>query len=107
MSTVLNGEVRPQAGAAANVDLSGEVTRLDARQVSRYLPLAGSPSVQEWLRTSILAGAGSEGKFKLAGNLADFPFADGKRGQFTVCIKTQGVTIDYAAQWPGLTDVTR
>ena len=39
---------------------------------------------------------------KLAGDLARFPFADGKSGQFIVTVKGRGVTLDYAPHWPAI-----
>ena len=42
---------------------------------------------------------------KLSGNLADFPFADAKKGTLQVDIKGQGVTLDYADQWPPLAEL--
>ena len=38
----------------------------------------------------------SDVRLRLSGDLADFPFADGKKGQFLVTAKAQGVTLDYA-----------
>ena len=63
------------------------------------------PAVREWLRTSLLAGTAADVRMKLSGKLAEFPFADGKSGQFQVTMKAHGVTIDYAPRWPPLTDV--
>src|SRR6266700_3870143 len=42
---------------------------------------------------------------KMSGNLAEFPYADGKGGQFQVALKAQGVGIDYATRWAPLADI--
>jgi uncharacterized protein (TIGR02099 family) len=42
---------------------------------------------------------------KLAGNLAHFPFADGKSGQFVVTAKAKAVTLDFADDWPAVTGI--
>ncbi len=61
--------------------------------------------MREWLQRGLVSGTASDARLRLAGNLADFPFADGKGGQFLVTAKAQGVTLDYAEQWPQLTAV--
>jgi uncharacterized protein (TIGR02099 family) len=87
------------------VDGTAQPSRLDATQLHRYVPLAAGAGVREWIRTSLLAGGSSDARLKVSGNLADFPFADGKKGQFTLTAKAQGVTLDYATHWPRLTDL--
>ena len=51
---------------------------------------------------ALVKGGAADARFKLAGNLADFPFANGKGGQFVVTGKAQGVTLDYAEGWPAI-----
>ena len=104
-----------RAWSAANTERSptgrarstrtAQFSRLDAAQLYRYVPLAAGAGVREWIRTSLLAGGSSDARLKVSGNLADFPFADGKKGQFTLTAKAQGVTLDYATHWPRLTDL--
>src|SRR6202030_1410922 len=74
--------------------------RLDARQAYRYVPLASAPAIRDRLRTLLVAGSGSDARVKLVGNLADFPFADGKPGQFQVAAKGRGGPLDDADGWP-------
>ncbi len=100
---VVNGEYRTIADAPGAVDGTAQFSRLDAAQLYRYVPLAAGAGVREWIRTSLLAGGSSDVRLKVSGNLADFPFADGKKGQFTATAKAQGVTLDYATHWPQLT----
>lgn len=100
---VVNGEYRTQADGPGAVDGSVQFSRLEAAELYRYVPAPAGAGVREWLRTSLLAGGSSDSRVKLVGNLADFPFADPKKGQFTASMKAQGVTLDYAAHWPRLT----
>jgi uncharacterized protein YhdP len=93
-------ERSPRAGA---VDGTAQFSRLEATQLHRYVPLGAGAGVREWIRTSLLAGGSTDARLKVSGNLADFPFADGKKGQFTMTAKAQGVTLDYATHWPRLT----
>ncbi|MEP6996466.1 MAG: YhdP family protein [Betaproteobacteria bacterium] len=100
---VVKGEYRTLADGPGAVDGSAQFSRLDAAQLYRYVPLAAGAGVREWLRTSLLAGGSNDALLKLKGNLADFPFADAKKGQFIATAKAQGLTLDYATHWPRLT----
>ncbi|HUH95530.1 MAG TPA: YhdP family protein [Casimicrobiaceae bacterium] len=105
MAGSANGTYRTAAGGPGTVDLTAQVTRADGREVHRYLPSALPLAVRGWLRRSIVAGTASEAHLRISGNLADFPFADPKKGRFQLSIKGRGVTLDYAEAWPPLTDV--
>ncbi|MEO8565410.1 MAG: YhdP family protein, partial [Betaproteobacteria bacterium] len=102
---VVNGEYRTLADGPGVVDGSAQFSRLDAAQLHRYVPLAAGAGVRDWIRTSLLAGGSNDARLKVSGNLADFPFADGKKGQFTATAKAQAVTLDYATHWPRLTNL--
>ena len=104
-AAVVDGEYRTKAGGPGTIDGSAQFSHLEVAQVYRYVPLAAGAGVREWLRTSLLAGASNDARLKLDGDLADFPFADPKKGQFTVDVKAQGVTLDYATHWPPLTGI--
>ncbi len=101
----VSGEYRSASEGPGSVSLTAQLLRADARSIYRYMPAVHAPSVREWLRTSLLAGTATDVRMKMSGNLADFPFVDGKHGQFQVTLKAQGVGIDYAARWPPLTDI--
>ena len=85
-----------------SIDLSGTLTRADARRVARYLPLARimGEKPRAWLVDSILAGQASDVHVRLSGNLADFPYADPASGQFLVTARVQNGVLRYAAGWP-------
>ena len=100
---VVSGEYRSAADGPGAIDASAQLSRLDAAQLYRYVPLSAGAGVREWLRTSLLAGSSNDARIRIAGNLADFPFADAKKGQFIATAKAQGLTLDYATGWPRLT----
>jgi uncharacterized protein (TIGR02099 family) len=100
-----NGTYRTAPDGPGTIDLSLQLTRADVAQVYRYLPLTLSPTVRDWVKRSLVAGTSTDSRLRLSGNLADFPFADGKGGQFLVTSKGQGVTFDYAEHWPAFSDV--
>ena len=101
----LTGTYRTLAEGPGEIDLLAQMSRADPEQVHRYLPLATGNLTREWLRTRLRGGTVSDVRAKVKGNLAHFPFADGKNGQFLVTAKAKGVTLDYAQAWPGLQDI--
>ena len=83
-----------------HLDLSGKLTRLDATATHRYLPLALSKDLREYIQHAVEAGRSDDVRFKLKGNLYDFPFADAKQGEFQIAAKVEGGRIWYADAWP-------
>jgi uncharacterized protein (TIGR02099 family) len=100
-----NGTYRTAQSGPGTIDLSVQLSRADVAQVYRYLPLTLSSPVRDWVQRSLVSGTASETRLRLSGDLADFPFADGKKGQFLVTSKAQGITIDYAEHWPAFSNV--
>ena len=90
---------------AGTLELNGGLSRADPREVHRFIPMSVGDDVRNWLRLALLAGTTSDTVFKVKGDLADFPFGDGKSGEFYVGGKFQGVTLDYAGASMGHTDV--
>ena len=105
LAGVANGTYRTVSGGPGIIDLTAQLSRWEGREVHRYLPNALPLAVRGWVRRSLVAGTASEGRLKLNGNLADFPFADGRKGQFQLAIKGRGVTLDYTDSWPPFTDL--
>ncbi len=100
-----SGTYRSTASGPGVIDLTARVTDADATAVHRYLPRWISEETRAWLRNGIRKGRSPEATLKVSGNLADFPFADGKAGTFRVEARASGVTLDYAPHWPPLTNV--
>lgn len=97
------------------LDLQGSMSRADGTKVHRYLPLGIPHQVRDYLREAITAGTGSGVKFKVKGNLHDFPFATAKQGEFRISADIHKATFAYvpgillpkdAQQWPALTDLS-
>lgn len=87
------------------IDLGASISRADGRAVWRYMPRAVGAGIGDWLRSSIVAGRGYDGKLVLKGNLADFPFRDSSKGKFLVTAKAEGVKLDYAKGWPVIEEI--
>ncbi len=105
LAGTLSGNYRSVAGTPGAIDLSGQLTRADARQVGRYIPLIVGKDARDWLDVALLGGRSDDVRLRLKGNLADFPFADGKRGVFEVAGKVTGGTLEYVPGWPRIENI--
>lgn len=97
------------------LDLQGSLSRADGPRIHRYLPNALDKDLREYLRDAILGGTASAVKFRVKGNLLDFPFADPKQGDFRLSATVQNATYAYAPAsvlpkgslpWPALTQLS-
>ena len=96
------GTYRTSAEGPGEIDITAQVSRIDGRHVYTYLPRVIDDAARRWLRTSLAAGTASDARLKLAGNLSQFPFANGRGGQFLVTAKAKGATLAYADGWPAI-----
>lgn len=101
----LFGSYKMVSGTPGIIDLSGQFTRGDARQVGRYIPLIIGQATRDWLNSALLAGQSNDVRLRLKGNLADFPFADSKRGVFEVAGKVTGGVLEYVPGWPKIENI--
>ncbi len=99
------GSYRYTGDGPGEIDLTAHVDRGEGRAVWRYMPHAVNAAARNWIRRGIVAGRGYDGKLILKGNLKDFPFRDGKGGQFVVTAKATGARVDYADGWPVIDDI--
>ena len=97
------------------LDLQGSLSRADGTKVHRYLPLGIHQPVRDYVREAVTAGTATAVKFKVKGNLRDFPFATAKQGDFRIAADIHKATFAYAPsillpkdtpQWPALTDLS-
>jgi uncharacterized protein (TIGR02099 family) len=87
------------------IDVTGALTRADARYVSQYVPLVIGPATREWLDTSLVSGTSHDVSLRLRGDLTGFPFPDQKGGVFEVIAKVANGVLDYANGWPRIENV--
>jgi uncharacterized protein (TIGR02099 family) len=87
------------------VDLRGQLTRASVDPLPRYIPNQLHPRVREWLGHALVKGTSNDVRLTLRGNLAEFPFPQGRNGQFVVAIKARDATLDYAEHWPPISDL--
>jgi len=96
------GTYRTAQAGPGHVDLSAQLARANVAQVHRYVPVGSNEDLRNWLRTALAQGTASDVRIKLAGNLADLPFAAGKGNHFLVTAKAKDVLLDYAPRWPAI-----
>jgi len=100
-----SGTYRYTGQGPGEIDLQARIERGEGAAVWRYMPHAVNADARTWLRRGIVAGRGYDGKLVLKGDLKDFPFRDGKGGQFLVTAKAAGAKIDYAPGWPVIDNI--
>ncbi len=105
LAVVVSGEYTTGTTASATAKIDAQLSRADLHQMYRYIPGPAEWGVRDWLRKSLVAGTVSDGRLKLSGALADFPFADPKKGQFQASFKAHAATLDYAAGWPPVNNI--
>ncbi len=104
-SGTAKGSWQSSAKGPGVIELESNLDRVEAQDLWRYLPLTLDPNLRDWLRLGIKAGTASDLRVTLSGDLAEYPFADARRGKFQVGFKFERATLDYADHWPELTDI--
>ncbi|HWI84022.1 YhdP family protein [Ramlibacter sp.] len=106
----------PAAGRFPGVlDLQASLSRANGARVHRYLPLGVPKTARDYVREAVVQGTATGAKFRVKGNLRDFPFADPKLGEFKVTADVRDVTYAYvprsvnrngALPWPAFTQLS-
>jgi uncharacterized protein (TIGR02099 family) len=87
------------------IDITGKLTRADARKVANYIPLRVAKGARPWLSNAFLAGVSNDVNFRAKGNLRNFPFPDNKQGVFYVTAKVSGGKLHYGDGWPDIENI--
>ena len=101
----LFGSYRSLPDSPGEIDLTGSLTRADARNVSRYIPVTVLKNSRPWFERAFVAGHSNDVRFRVKGRLEDFPFPQEKSGLFNVLAKVSGGTLDYAEKWPRIENI--
>ena len=102
LSAGASGTYRTLASGPGEIEIVAHASRGDARQVHRYLPKTIGAVTRHWLETALMDGSAVDARLKIAGNLADFPFANGKGGKLTFTTKAKAVRLAYTEGWPAI-----
>ena len=96
---------RGRDGGLGAIDLTAKLSRGEGNAVWRYIPLVVGKDVRDWLKESILSGHADETTLRLRGDLAKFPYRDGKDGIFQVKGRFRSAVLRYAPSWPEIRDI--
>lgn len=96
----LSGSYRLSGAGLGTADLRGQLSRVNAARVARYLPLVVGPEVRNWVATAVRAGQSDDTQFVLRGDLSQFPFRDPAQGEFLVESRLTAAQLDFARGWP-------
>jgi uncharacterized protein (TIGR02099 family) len=84
---------------AGHLELEGSLTRADVRAVGDYLPNRYG-ATRAYLDGAILAGSSPRATFEVRGDLAHFPFPEGRGGKFLIEGDVTGGRLRYQPDWP-------
>ena len=106
----------PRARFPGVLDLQASISRADGARVHRYLPLGVPKAAREYVRDSVLQGKASGARFRVKGDLHDFPFKDPRTGEFRITTDVRDVTFAFVppprtgvagtVSWPALTNLS-
>jgi uncharacterized protein (TIGR02099 family) len=101
----LFGSYRTAVEGPGSADLTGHLTRAAAARVSAYLPLQVGPSSRAWLDRAFVDGSSTDVRFRLKGDLRQFPFSGERGGLFEVTTKIQDGALHTGEGWPRITGI--
>lgn len=96
----VSGQYRSGGKGPGLVDLTGRLERGDGTRIWRYMPMAISQPVRDWVRRAVVSGRVDDVRFVVRGDIWDFPFASAGEGEFLVDARLADATLDYAIGWP-------
>ena len=99
---VVGGRWRNGGKGAGLVDIEGRLDRARADRVVRYLPRGIPAEVRDWVGAAVVGGRSDDVRFRLKGDLEDFPFERPADGEFSVEAQLAGTTLRYAPDWPAI-----
>jgi len=105
LAGALSGTYRSTRDSPGTVDFTANVVRAAGPAVYRYIPAIGV-RLRTWMKEAIYAGTATDGVIRVQGDLADFPFYDGKGGIFRIAGNATGAALRYADGWPEISGIT-
>lgn len=95
------------------LDLSANFSRLQIKQLHRYLPIYVDADARAYLKDALMGGEATQASLRLRGNLTDIPFDNPKLGEFRVVAQiangqyayvppVKGKPTNLANTWPAI-----
>lgn len=95
----------PGDGSSPVMDLTAQVSNLNAASASKYLPANRLTARSlDWLDNAFVAGRVTSGDVRFQGPVRSFPFRGGE-GEFVARALTDGLTFNYQRGWEPATQV--
>jgi uncharacterized protein (TIGR02099 family) len=96
------------------LDLQASMSRANGARVHRYLPLGVPKAARDYVRESVVQGTATAARFRVRGDLRDFPFNDPRQGEFRITADVRDVTYAFVPRsvtgtgmaWPALTELS-
>lgn len=97
------------------LDLQATLSRADARQVHRYLPLVIDKAARDYVREAILGGSATNVHFVVKGALDQLPLVDTPTGAFRITVPISQARLAFLPRylqnpeepaWPVLRDIS-
>jgi len=97
------------------LDLQATLSRADARQVHRYLPLVIDSAARDYVREAILEGSASNVSFVVKGPLDQLPQVEPRHGVFRIVVPISQAKLAFVPRslqpageppWPTLDDIS-
>jgi uncharacterized protein (TIGR02099 family) len=94
------------------LELDGVLDRGAGPRVHRYLPLGVNADARHYVRNAVTGGGATNIRFRVRGDLHDFPYTDPRRGEFHISADVKDATFAFVPQsinpagrppWPVLT----
>jgi uncharacterized protein (TIGR02099 family) len=83
-----------------SLELAARLNGASVEEVNRALPLVLDVGLRSWLKDSLRQGVASDVRVNVAGDLAEFPFADNRAGKFLITFKVRNATLRFLPEWP-------
>lgn len=109
---VKNGKFDGVINFDGYVNLSATADSADGKQVYKYLPLVINKDVRNWVKNAVIAGDGSDVKFKMKGNINNFPFKNigdnetENKEIFYIGADVKNGELNYANNWLPIKNIT-
>jgi len=92
-------------GGKPEMDINIAISRAEIGALDEYWPRSVmSPKVIDWLRSGLVSGHASNGRFQLRGDMDDWPFR-GRQGILQGSVDISDAELDYYPDWPRATRV--
>ena len=77
------------------LDLQGQIARIEAARIHRYLPQAIPADVRRYVRDAVTRGSASDVQVRVRGDLAQWPFPDARQGEFRFAGRVRDLQMAY------------